>query len=69
MQKEDFSKMKTGSDPRVEYTVVWHGASWRDDYQPLPAPKLDLNGRPVGGVYDSDANATRSGHFRKDDDT
>lgn len=54
--------------PTPEYYVSWHGASWRDDYRPLPAPKLDLTGRPVGGLYVSDANATLSGHFAKDED-
>lgn len=66
--------MKTGNDPRVEYTVIWHGASWREDDPPRAAQKVDQHagrqhaGRPVGGVYGSDANATRSGHFRKDDE-
>lgn len=51
-----------------EYYVSWHGASWREDFHPLPAPKVDLTGRPVGGVYRSDENATKSGHFRKEDE-
>lgn len=28
--------------PAIEYTVIWHGASWREDFHPLPAPTLNL---------------------------